>query len=478
MALKLLLSALIPMTGDEAYFVVWARHPGLGYYDHPPMVGWLNALLLGLGSWEWVPRLQATLSFHLIAPFAVKLLRRNGLEELRAWWTGITLLLAPLPFIYVISTTDTPLIIFSFFSGYFFLEALRTGRQRDFAAAGVLLGLAFLSKYFAVFLGFTYVTYVLLLERNRRNALGLIVLFACVLPLALLNLYWNFTHSWMTVLFNFGTRLGAQEFSWDQPIAFLGMQVYLATPVFLVLLARQRREIKARLKAGPFAARLFFLFGFPLALFFVSSWKVEVGFHWTFSFYAFLYLWAGYVLTVDGLRRAALWMSALAGLHLVLIVTALLLLPRLSEGNRGLVLHLQAERLAEELRPYAERGIHVATTGYTPSSLLSFQGRFHIGVFNSASRYGRHFDLLDDYSSLDGQEMLIFTHRPAELEDIASYFESASPRSVTLDGVEFLLVHGTGFRYSRYASFLDEMEETYYTPPNWLPYRRPPELLR
>ena len=30
---------VLPMTGDEAYFVFWGGDPAGGYYDHPPVVG-------------------------------------------------------------------------------------------------------------------------------------------------------------------------------------------------------------------------------------------------------------------------------------------------------------------------------------------------------------------------------------------------------------------------------------------------------
>ena len=40
LAVRVLLAAWLPMTGDEAYYVTWGRHPALGYYDQPPMTGW------------------------------------------------------------------------------------------------------------------------------------------------------------------------------------------------------------------------------------------------------------------------------------------------------------------------------------------------------------------------------------------------------------------------------------------------------
>jgi hypothetical protein len=36
------------MSGDEAYFIVWAQHPDFGYYDHLFIVvgAWLVATIL------------------------------------------------------------------------------------------------------------------------------------------------------------------------------------------------------------------------------------------------------------------------------------------------------------------------------------------------------------------------------------------------------------------------------------------------
>jgi len=38
---KLIIIFYLPVTGDEAYFFKWARHLDSGYYDHPPMAGWI-----------------------------------------------------------------------------------------------------------------------------------------------------------------------------------------------------------------------------------------------------------------------------------------------------------------------------------------------------------------------------------------------------------------------------------------------------
>ena len=55
------LSAAAPVTADEAYFILWGRSPALGYYDHPPMVGWWLAPLVAISDAAWVVRLPALL---------------------------------------------------------------------------------------------------------------------------------------------------------------------------------------------------------------------------------------------------------------------------------------------------------------------------------------------------------------------------------------------------------------------------------
>ena len=60
-ALKLLLAAFVPFSGDEAYFLIWGQRPDFGFYDHPPMVGWLLWLMLRVSEAEWVLRLPVVL---------------------------------------------------------------------------------------------------------------------------------------------------------------------------------------------------------------------------------------------------------------------------------------------------------------------------------------------------------------------------------------------------------------------------------
>src|SRR3954453_13489872 len=158
LALRLWFSAAFPVTGDEAYFVYWGAIPDLGFYDHPPMVGWWEALLLSVSAEPWVLRLPSTLLPAVVAAGIFLALRRR--DEERAALAALAFLLLPVSVWNVLITTDIPLVFLSFFSALCFRTALARRSAAWYAAAGALLGAAFLSKYFAVLLGLAYVVHV------------------------------------------------------------------------------------------------------------------------------------------------------------------------------------------------------------------------------------------------------------------------------------------------------------------------------
>lgn len=64
------------MTGDEVYFYQWGVYPDCGYYDHPPMVGWMLYALNGISSHPLSLRIATVLLLSLVALGMVDLMRR------------------------------------------------------------------------------------------------------------------------------------------------------------------------------------------------------------------------------------------------------------------------------------------------------------------------------------------------------------------------------------------------------------------
>src|SRR3954471_18317969 len=212
LAFRLWLSAALPVSGDEAYFVYWGVIPDLGLYDHPPMVGWWLQLLLHASAEPWVLRLPSTVLPGILAAGIFLALR--GRDPERAALAALAFVLLPASVCNVLISTDTPLIYFSFLSALCF----RTARERRsaawYAAAGALLGAAFLSKYFAALLGLAYIAWVLASPRAERDWRGLAVTVACALPFAGLNLYWNYENCWANLMFNVYNRHSNAGLAW------------------------------------------------------------------------------------------------------------------------------------------------------------------------------------------------------------------------------------------------------------------------
>lgn len=161
--IRVFLSAWLPMTGDEAYFIVWGKNLDYGYYDHTPFVGWLLSLFLTVSDAAWWLRFPSVI-LPIILSFAIYSLLKKRQAQVAAW-VALSFLVAPVNVINVLITTDTPLILFSFISAWYTYKGLyedTTAKQWkiSFLLSGLFLGLAFFSKYFAIFLGLTYGIYI------------------------------------------------------------------------------------------------------------------------------------------------------------------------------------------------------------------------------------------------------------------------------------------------------------------------------
>ena len=79
LAMRCVASAVVPLMHQEAYYWMYAQHPSLSYYDHPPMVAWVIGFGTKIfGNTEWGVRVVGGLLMLL-----------NGwliYEFARAWW--------------------------------------------------------------------------------------------------------------------------------------------------------------------------------------------------------------------------------------------------------------------------------------------------------------------------------------------------------------------------------------------------------
>lgn len=516
LALKVALAAWLPMTGDEAFFYQWGVFPAWGYSDHPPMVGWLIWLLRHLGDSPLALRSFTVLLTSLIGLGLVDLARRllPPSNESAAWLAGAVYLALPFSWFFVLVTTDTPLIFFMVLSTWCFVRAELAGRTRDetsaaagrtegahpaawYAAAGLLLGLAFLSKYFSVLLGLGYALWLLGWRRERAWALALIVL--CALPGAAINLAFNATHGWPNIMFNVynrnqGTRWSAEDFA-----IYLVMMVYLLTPWLVWQAARAGRGGHAgaarsvqnaqaaavgapvTATAGPAeaaaparASRLLqVLWVAPFLLFALVALRRSVGLHWVLGFVPIFVLWAALRVPPEALRRSLRWTGWLALPHLLLLA-ALLAAPLAwwqSARQFGSVVFLReapaiTAALQKDLPPQAV----LMARAYSPAAVLAFHTGRYVPVFGIGRFHARQDDQLIDFRSYEGGTIRVYDRAPIDEADFAPYFERVRVGRFEVAGAAFHYLDGEGFRFQPYRdTLLREAADRFHRVPRWLP---------
>jgi hypothetical protein len=472
LAFKLWLSAVFPITGDEAYFVYWGAIPDYGYYDHPPMVGWILYALLKLSHAEWVLRLPVTLLPAAIAAGIYGVLR--GVDETKAKLAALAFLLAPINVWNVFITTDVPLVFFCFVSALAFRRGVVRRSPGWHALAGAFLGLAFLSKYFAVLLGLAFLVHVAVSPRGERDWRGLALVVICSLPFVAINVWWNYEHCWANLMFNLYNRHGDSGWSWKTPLLYAAALLYALSPVALWQLARQRQGIAAAL-ADP-ATRLFVvLSAVPLAFFAILSAVKLIGLHWLLAFAPFFFIAAGFMLSRGQLWRSVLYLGALSALHIAAIAAGAMLPLEAWKGSRlydGIVYHVRMNDILRELKPF-EGKFEFAADGYSPAVVASFHSNRYFLVFGKASSHGRHDDILTDFRPLDGKDILVLRKNPPEDSEYRPYFQSVEYRTMTLSGATFHVVLGRGFNFAAYREgVLKPVRERYYAIPRYLPQGR------
>lgn len=241
-AIRLAAAAAVPLAPDEAYYWLWSRHLQPGYYDDAPLIAvWIRAGTALLGA--------SPLGIRLLSPLGAALgsvlLWRAG-EDLFPGRNAGVLAAALLNFTVVlgagavITTPDTPLILFWTATIAASARALATGDDRWWLAAGFTAGLGLDSKYTALLLIVATGLWLLLARDGRRALtrsgpwLGLLLAGVVFLPVVL----WNATHRWASF-----AKQGGRMLHWNLPSAahhLAGLifgQIGLVTPLIALLMA-------------------------------------------------------------------------------------------------------------------------------------------------------------------------------------------------------------------------------------------------
>ena len=213
LAVHLALGAALGLSVDEAHYALYAAHPALSYFDHPPLVGWVQWPLVALGAPDallrLLPGLLWVLCVVLVYDITCRLQNAAGasLQEARkaGAWAVALVGLAPLLHILAIGLVpDTLLMVLHLAVMAQTLRMMASDRPGlgAWLLLGCLLGLAGLSKYTAIFTAVAVLVCLVpalglrvLATPGPWLALGAALLLAS--PVAI----WNAQHDWISFVY-------------------------------------------------------------------------------------------------------------------------------------------------------------------------------------------------------------------------------------------------------------------------------------
>jgi dolichol-phosphate mannosyltransferase len=275
----------IPLLGAEAYYWEWSQNLDWGYFDHPPMLAFFIFLSTGLCGDSVLSVKLVPVVLGLLTAGVVYLLARDMFGKAVA--AVVCCVFQVVPFfaaLCVLAVPDAPLAFFWMLTLLCVYRAACMEKPSYWYAAGVVLGLALLSKYHA-FLLFPCVALFLVASRSLRfwfrrkePYCAVAIAFFVFAP----NLVWNVTRGMRTFEFLLLERHDTIALHPGGLVAFAGGILVMLSPLLAVLAAWLVPQLFRRgLSEADNRYLLLVCTSVPIVAFFaVLSPLISIGFHW------------------------------------------------------------------------------------------------------------------------------------------------------------------------------------------------------
>lgn len=384
---------------DEAQYWLWSRHLDFGYFSKPPVIAWLIWATTHVGGdgEAWL-RIGSPLLNAGTALVIARIAQRLYGDQPGGAWVGLAAaaVFALMPGIQlssVLITTDTPLLFFlSLMIWACVALPAASPHRRIWVAAGMgaALGLAFLSKYAAIYALASLGAHLFLSPAARRAwtpamaAAFFVTLLAVFAP----NMVWNLNHHFSTLehtAANANWKSG-KLFNPMELVQFIGSQFAVFGPVPFGVLAGGGILLAARKRLTPPDLMLLCFALPPLVTVAAQAFVSRANANWAGAAYV-----AGSVLVAAWLLRweARRWL--IGGLALQALLAALFLTwvinPRTAEAM-GMANSFKRARGWDQTvraiidRSREEQALHGGLTA------VAVDDRF---LFNVAAYYGRDY---------------------------------------------------------------------------------------
>jgi len=337
--LHLFLAFNVELGGDEAHYALYGLMPDWSYFDHPPMVGWLQIIPMWLAPYDWSARLVPITLYallnYLLYQVTIELFTKKHSEQ--AWssrvvdtetnpWLGFwSLVLLNTSLILALMgmamLPDNLLMVVSLALILVVIKLLETDALKYWIALGLLVGLAALSKYTAVTLVASLLL-VMIFEKRGYWLLQKGLWMAVILALLMITpvLYWNAQNEWASFLYQIDHGTGSTLWEIESLIKTQVTQLISYTPALYLLGWWMMLKPSHYQKAS---SRLLLLFSLPITVLFAWGSGYEESLpHWVSLAWLLLipiivhWLWQ---------RQTKKWFKPLVYSHLVIAGSLVLL---------------------------------------------------------------------------------------------------------------------------------------------------------
>ena len=337
--LHLFLAFHVELGGDEAHYALYGLMPDWSYFDHPPMVGWLQAIPMWFAPYDWSARLVPiglyillnTLLYRVTIELFCKRSANSDWQhpqpsDEHSHWLGFWSLAVLnscliLVLMGMAMLPDNPLMVISLALILTVIKLLETNEFKTWLMLGFLIGLAALSKYTAVTLVISLVLVMLvekrwdwLIQKGLWSAVAIATLM--ITPV----LYWNAQHDWASFLYQINHGTGHATWEFDSLVRTQLTQLASYTPVIFII--GWWMMLKPAHYQDP-RTRLLLLFALPVtALFAWGSGYEESLPHWVSLSWLLL---IPIIVHWAWCQRNKKWLKPLAYFHFILAGTLVLL---------------------------------------------------------------------------------------------------------------------------------------------------------
>ena len=249
----LALGISIEFSVDEAHYALYAKNLAWSYFDHPPLVGWIQWPLVVLTSSEGIirliPELLWIISSYLVYQVTVEVHHfirgRNAgyltsaLPSANLCGLMAVLVVIAAPMLHILAIGLLPDTLLAPLSLGLMWMALRWLSKDQFSlvdwvTTGILLGLAGLSKYTAAFTALALLFVFLSTPRKPwLTKVGFWLAAICALLLITPVLYWNWINDWISFKYQLAHGSGG-EWLWRRLGAYIGVQILVFGPLFIL----------------------------------------------------------------------------------------------------------------------------------------------------------------------------------------------------------------------------------------------------